>query len=178
MFGPITDRLIARAERRLGVPLDYVRRIAATDFRLLTRYNRIFGFLDPVRHLPPEAYNLARIRAARAADCGTCIEAEVNLARAAGIPAEVIASYLSDTGPAPGSPLADVAALTDAVVRDRIDAPEARDRLRAAYGEAGLIELAYAMNGAAMLPGIKRAMGFATACDATLMQRLTQKDAA
>ncbi|WP_275296365.1 hypothetical protein [Sulfitobacter mediterraneus] len=40
-------------------------------------------------------------------------------------------------------------------------------------GEAGLIELSYAMNGAALLPGIKRAMGYATTCNLSMMKALS-----
>jgi hypothetical protein len=61
--------------------------------------------------------------------------------------------------------------LADAVTSRREDHPEAREVIRAAFGEAGLVELAFAMNGAALLPGIKRSMGFATACDLNLLRR-------
>ena len=61
--------------------------------------------------------------------------------------------------------IAAVARLSDATVLTRVDAPDARDAVRMAYGDAGLIELSFAMNGAALLPGIKRAMGYAVACD-------------
>lgn len=172
MLGRVALRGIERAERRLGVELDYVRTIARTDLRLLLRYNRFFGFLDPRRHLPPEAYHAARVVGALAADCGTCLEAEVNLARRAGVPAEVVAALLRVGGEGLEPGVAAVARLARAVVGDRADDPEAREAVRTAYGEAGLIEAAYAMNGAALLPGVKRAMGHAIACDADLMRRL------
>ena len=171
MLSRLTLGLIARAERRLGVPLDYTRRIAQTDTRLLLRYNRIFGFLDPRRHLPPEAYHAARIRGALSADCGTCVEAEINLARAAGLSGTVIASILSGT--AEGD-LAPVIRLADAVTGARADDPEAREKIRARYGDRGLIELSFAMTGAALLPGIKRAMGHATTCDIATFRRLAE----
>ena len=166
----LAHKMITRAERRLGVALDYVHQIADTDIGLLTRYNRLFGFLDPVKHLPKEAYHTARLRGALAADCGTCVEAEVNLARKAKLPDALIRDIV--TGAPLPDPLTHVATLADAVTRDRVDAPEARAAIIEAYGEKGLIELSFAMNGAALLPGIKRAMGHATACDLSLMKRL------
>lgn len=159
--------LIGRAERKLGVALDYTRQIARTDLRLLTRYNRLFGFLDPNRNCPPEAYHAARLRGALSADCGTCVEAEMNLARRARLPDPLIRAIL--TGEGLPADLAAVVALADAVTGTRSDDPDARAAIVQAYGQAGLIELAYAMNGAALLPGIKRAMGHATACDLALM---------
>lgn len=166
----IAHKLITRAERRLGVGLDYVHRIAEADIGLLTRYNRLFGFPDPVKHLPKEAYHVTRLRGALAADCGTCVDAEVNLARKTKLPDALIRDILQ--GAALPDPLNRVAPLADAVIRDRVDAPAARAAIIDTYGDKGLIELSFAMNGAALLPGIKRAMGHATACDLSLMTRL------
>lgn len=166
----IFKHFIRATERRLGVGLDYVHHIARVNARLLMRYNKIFGLLDPRHHLSPEAYHLARMRGALAADCGTCVEAEVNLARAAGVSPDRVTAFLGDADLGDG--LNAVRRLADAVVRDRQDDPEARDAVRAAFGESGLIELSLAMNGAAMLPGIKRSLGYATACDIGLMRRI------
>ncbi|MEO0937856.1 MAG: hypothetical protein AAFY38_06855 [Pseudomonadota bacterium] len=157
--------MIGRAEERLGVALDYVREIAATDLGLLLRYNKIFGFLDPVRKVPPAAYHTARLRGAVAADCGTCVTAEINLAGLAGLPEALVDQVLSGHYDALPEDLAAVARLADSVVGRREDDAESRDAVRTHFGAAGLIELSFAMNGAALLPGIKRAMGYATACD-------------
>ncbi|WP_172328719.1 hypothetical protein [Mangrovicoccus sp. HB161399] len=161
MFGALSKALIARTESRLGVGFPYVRRIAETKTRLLLRYKKFIDFLDPNQDVPPEAYHLARIRGAMAAACADCVESEIARAKAAGLRESLIREFLTA---APGelpAPLDDVMRLADAVVRDRSDDPEARERVRAAFGEAGLIELAFAMNGAALIPGVKRAMGFA-----------------
>ena len=171
MGGPlarIAGALVGRAEARLGVPLDYVRHIAAVDLRLLRRYARVFGFLDPNRAAPADAYHAARLRAALAADCGTCLEAETNLARRAGMDGAAIAAVVKGEA---ADPLAAVIALTDAVIARREDDPGAREAIRDAYGEAALVELSFAMTGAALLPGIKRALGYATTCDPGAMRR-------
>ncbi|CTQ48787.1 hypothetical protein [Jannaschia donghaensis] len=161
--------MIDRAEARLGVSLAHVRAIANAGPGLLRRYNRIFGFLDPVNHLPADAHAAARLRGALAADCGSSVQAEVNLARRAGLtPATIDAILRAD--PDLPAPLPAIIRLSDAVVRDRIDDPDARAEVAHFYGQRGLIELSFAMNGAALLPGIKRAMGHATACDLQTMR--------
>ena len=167
----IASYMIGRAERRVGVPFDYVRQIAQTDLGLLGRYNRLFGFLDPNRKAPALAYHAARMRGAIAADCGTCVTAEINLARQAGISDQDADRILSGAYHALPAPVAAVAQLADAVVGRREDDPLARDMIRSAYGEAGLIELCFAMNGAALLPGIKRGMGHATSCDLSVLRK-------
>ncbi|MEP2715210.1 hypothetical protein [Pseudophaeobacter sp.] len=172
MFRLIARFLIRRAERRLNVSLDYTRVIAETDLGLLARYNKIFGFLDPNSHLPPEVYHAARLTGALAADCGSCVEAEINLARTAGLSKTLIRDILKEGMLTPE--LSAVVSLSRAVTLDRQDDPESREAIREAFGEAGLIELSFAMNGAALLPGIKRAMGHATSCNLGLMSGLDE----
>lgn len=171
MLRRIAAFMIRRAERRIGVEFGYIHEIARTDLGLLARYNRIFGLLDPNRHAPAAAYHAARLRGAIAADCGTCVEAEINLARHAGVEAALIDRLLAGEYAALPAELAAVAALADAVTARREDDPAARDTIRNAYGDAGLIELCLAMNGAALLPGVKRAMGHATTCDLALLRK-------
>lgn len=172
MLSKIAEFLIGRAERRIGVALDYTRKIAQTDFWLLSRYNRIFGFLDPNQKVPPDAYHTARLRGAIAADCGSCVTAEVNLARQAGLSAALIDQVLHATYDQLPAAIRATAQLSDAVAGRREDHPEARATIIESYGEAGLIELSFAMNGAAVLPGIKRAMGYATQCDLSVIARM------
>ena len=167
--------LIGHAETRLGVSLDYTRKIAETDIWLLIRYNKIFGFLDPNRNVPPAAYHVARLRGAVASDCGTCVTAEINLAKAAKVPASMIDEVLSGSYEKLPEEISAVAVLTDNTVGNRQDDTESRNTVRQYYGEAGLIELSYAMNGAALLPGIKRAMGYAVTCDLDMARKLSKK---
>lgn len=167
----IAAHLIQRAERRIGVRLDYAHEIAQTDLTLLSRYNRIFGFLDPNKKVPKVAYHTARLRGAIAADCGTCVEAEINLANQAGIDNATVGLVLrSDYSELPEE-VAAIARLADAVAGRREDDAEAREIIKRAYGDAGLIEVSFAMNGAALLPGIKRAMGYATICDMAILRK-------
>ena len=172
MLKRVARYLVNQAEKRIGVELDYAHRIAKTDFGLMMRYGRIFGFLDPNRHVPPLAYHAARIRGALASDCGTCVEAEVNLSKAAGIAPETIRALLMSDYSGLPKEIAAVARFADAVVSNRIDDPQARAEIQSAFGDAGLIEVCFAMNGAALLPGIKRGMGYATTCDLTRLRGL------
>lgn len=165
--------LIRREEKRIGVTFDYTHQIARTDLGLLLRYNKIFGFLNPNRKVPALAYHTARLRGAVAMDCGTCVEAEINLARLAGLSPEIVDHILGGHYAELEGPIAATARLTDAVIGQRTDDSDARQAIIAAYGDAGLIEISFAMNGAALLPGVKRAMGYATTCDLDLLRRVS-----
>lgn len=169
----IAAKLVARAETRIGVGLDYAHHIARTDFGLMSRYGKIFGFLDPNKQSTPLAYHTARLRGAIAADCGTCVEAEINLAKQAGIHPETIEQILSADYAELSDEISAVARLADAVVGRREDDPIARELVQKTFGDAGLIEISFAMNGAALLPGIKRSMGYATTCNLDILRMKT-----
>jgi len=170
MIVKIVKYLIGRSEARIGVKFDYVHKIDETDIGLLSRYNKIFGFLDPNRKVPPLAYHTARITGALSADCGTCVQAEINLAKNAGMENAIISKILHfDIDDFPPEIIA-TAQLAKSVTSERIDNPEARNIIQDTFGEKGLIEISFAMSGAALLPNVKRAMGYATACDINLMK--------
>lgn len=174
MIKGIFRHLLAQGEKRTGVKLDYARKIAAQDTGLFMRYGKVFGFLDPNKHVPVTAYHIARLCGALSADCGACVEAEINLARDAGVDSELISVVLAQQFDDLPVELSAVAKLSSAVTKACDDA-EAREVVVQHYGESGLIELAFAMNGAALLPGVKRAMGYATACDIDVMRRIAER---
>lgn len=171
MLKKIINHILSQNEKRIGVKLDYARKIVSVDTRLFMRYGKIFGFLDPRKHLSIEAYHASRLCGALSADCGSCVEAEINLAQNSGLSDEVINHILTKNLDALPDDIVSVVELSTAVTNFQ-DSPEAREKIIKYYGEKGLIELAFAMNGAALLPGIKRAMGYATACDLEILRRV------
>ena len=172
ILSAISIRFISAAENRLGVRLDYVRRIARLNTPLLLRYNRIFRILDPRKHLPADAYHTARLRAAMAADCGTCVEAEINLALQSGLTKEFLRSVMK--GQSNSAAISAIIALTDAVIRDCTDDGTARQTICDVYGEMALTELALVITQASALPSIKRTMGFATTCNMDSFRALNE----
>lgn len=174
MLKGIFQYFLTQGEKRTGVKLDYARKIAAQNTGLFLRYGKVFGFLDPNKHVPVTAYHVARLCGALSADCGSCVEAEINLAHSAGVDSEVISAVLAQSFDDLPVELSAVARLSSAVTKARDDA-EAREVVVQHYGESGLIELSFAMNGAALFPGVKRAMGYATACDIDLMRKMADR---
>lgn len=164
--------LVRQAEKRVGVDFDYTHKIADTNFGLLIRYGKIFGFMNPNQHTPALAYHAARLRGAISADCGTCVETEIRLAQIAKLDSKEIDLILTKEYASLPKEIAAVAELADSVTGARLDNPGARHIIREAYGEAGLIELSFAMTGASAVPGIKRAMGYATSCNIDTMRKL------
>ena len=160
MLRSVLRRSLDRTERQLGAPVDYLRYAAEHDPGGVVK----FALLQPAtghrRVLPADVYHAARIAATQEADCGTCVQVEVNAAREAGVDAETIRALLAGE---PSGPLAD--AVTFARMTVRGEDPEApRQRLRKRFGDRGVVEVALAVTTAQVYPTMKRALGFATAC--------------
>ena len=177
MIKSIAKHLIQNAEKQIGVSLDYVHYIAKTDISLLTRYNKIFAFLNPNKKIPALAYHTARLRGAIAADCGTCVEAEINLAKKAKLETETIKQVLAQDYENLPKEIAAIAKLADSILIEKSDNQEAREIIKEKFGDAGLIEISFAINGAALLPGIKKTLGYGTACDLNIIAQLPKEKA-
>lgn len=165
----IGNRLDAE-EHALGASLDYVRDMLHTS---LGAFFKFAMFLPLSRHrkaLPRTAYHVARIVATRDADCGTCVQIEVNLARSDDVPSDMIRSVLDEDVEALPDDLADVYRFAVAVVTAGGDEGALRERLRYRYGDDGLVELALAMASARVFPIVKRTLGYAKSCAAVQVE--------
>ncbi len=112
--------------------------------------------------LPLEAHWVAGISTTMAEDCGACAQLGLKMAVQQGVDRSLLRRLVEDAE-LPG-PLADVRAHARAVCAGEPDDPERAARLRAAYGDAGVAELAIAITGARMYPTIKRALSRSSVC--------------
>ena len=114
--------------------------------------------------LPHEPFHVARIAATREEDCGTCLQIEINLAKRDKVKPALIRACVNDRPDDLPEQLADVYRFATAVVKHTGDEEIYRERIREAYGEEGLIELAMAIAVCRVFPATKRALGFAKSC--------------
>jgi alkylhydroperoxidase family enzyme len=164
MMRSVVLKQIAAEERTLGESLDYVRHILRTSFRAFLKFMLFMPLSRHRRVLPAAPYHVARIVATRDADCGTCVQIEVNLARRDGIPPETIRAVLDERPDALPDDLADAYRFTAGVVGATGDEDATRERIRQRYGEEGLVEIGLAIASARVFPITKRALGYARAC--------------
>jgi alkylhydroperoxidase family enzyme len=151
-------------ERFTGVSADYLRHIARTSLPAFRRFARFFPLSRYRKALPADAAAVAKIVATRDEDCGTCVQIQVNLAKKAGVPADILRAAVNARPDDLPPDLADVYRFTVGVVEATGEEDALRDRLRARYGEEGLVELALAISSCRVYPITKRALGYATSC--------------
>ncbi|WP_457651567.1 carboxymuconolactone decarboxylase family protein [Rhodocaloribacter sp.] len=159
----IHRRLDAEAEH-LGGSMDYLRHIADTSLSAFFTFMRFMPLARRRRVLPEAAHAVAHLTAARAADCGDCVQIGVTMARRAGVSPEAIRAVLEGRSADLPAPLDDVAAFARAVLHREADPEPLRERLRARFGDEGLIELGFALASGGVFPVLKRTLGYDTAC--------------
>lgn len=165
MIQAIVNRQISKAERNLGVSLEYARYMARVSLPAFWRVARFTKLLQ-ARHSAAlrDALHVASIVSAMGDDCGSCVQIGVRLARRAGVERDVVAAVVHRESERLPADLRDVYHFADAVMANRDDQHELRERVRRRFGERGLVELSEAIAMHRVFPTLKRALGYATTC--------------
>jgi len=163
MLKTLVHRQIHRQEQDYEMSLAYLHHIAETSLSAIAAFALFMPMARYRRVVPAAAFHVAALVAVRAQDCGTCVQIGVNMARDEDVAAEVVRAVLQDRPDQLPAALAEVYRYARAVVQQQDDAA-LREQLRDRYGDAGLIDLAYALASAQVFPVVKRALGYGTAC--------------
>lgn len=116
------------------------------------------------KNVPLEAYYGAALTAAKAGDCGPCMQLGVKMAEAQGLDPKTIRAILeSDYASLSKEALLGVELAAATVARDGTG-DEARAEILRRWGRVGLVSLAYAIVGAQAYPTFKYAIGHGRAC--------------
>lgn len=116
------------------------------------------------KNVPPETYSGATLTAAKAADCGPCLQLGVMMAEAAGVNPDTIRAILErDYRRCSKETLLGVELALATIARDA-SGEEARAEILRRWGRAGLVSLAYGIVTAQAYPTFKYAIGHGHAC--------------
>lgn len=157
------NRRLNQAQQYLGVPVDEMRYILKHSVKAFLACGGLTKISQYHETLPADVYATAKVAAYRQEDCGSCLQITVNLARKAGVPAELIRDLITGRTEALAEPLRDVYQFAEELA-NRVDNPDLRERLRQRYGDEGMIAVALAITSARTFPTLKRALGYATSC--------------
>ncbi|MGD9857428.1 MAG: hypothetical protein AB7U20_20995 [Planctomycetaceae bacterium] len=160
----LIHRKLNAEERRLGESVDYLRHVVDVSPAMFLRFASIMPFANSRKVLPKDAWFVAQIVALQDADCGTCVQIAVNLARQSGVDPDLLQAALDGNLDDMPPEMAVIYRFTRAVVTAEEDDDALRETLRRRYGERGLIELSYAIAGSRIFPIVKRTLGYAKSC--------------
>lgn len=164
MLQPILNHQITKAEKDLGVPLDYVRYIAGVSFRSLWRLMKFTRLVQPHGGPYQRAQFVATIVAAQHDDCGSCVQIGVNLALKGGVERDVVRAVLAREPMRLPQDLRDVYEFAEAVLDNTPELDALRERVRGHFGSAGLVEISMAIAMHRVFPALKRGLGYAKSC--------------
>jgi alkylhydroperoxidase family enzyme len=164
MIRSIILRRLDKEEKKLGESVEYLRHVVRTSLGAFFAFVKFMKMAQYRKALPADAAAVAGLVATMHEDCGTCVQIGVHLARAQGVPAEVLRAVVERRPEALPEKLADVYRFAEKVCAASYDEGELRERVRAHYGEEGLVEMALAMASAKVFPVTKRALGYAVSC--------------
>ena len=164
MLGFMVKRKIRAKEKELGVSMDYAVEMYETAPDAFWAFSKIMPAAEHRSKIPPAPYHLARLVATRHADCGSCVQIVVNMAKADGVEPSVLKAALAGKVEELPESLRDVYRFAQAVVTQNGEDEAYRDRLRQVFGAEAVVELALAIAMCQVFPVLKRGLGHAKSC--------------
>lgn len=149
-------------------PLDYdatyMHGILETSTQALFKFMLAQGVNQHREGISKEALWAAKLVTIQHEDCGPCAQLVVNMALKDGVDAKLIRHVIARNSPQLPPIVVMTMHLTDAVLAHEA-CDEARDQLPTAFGEQGLVSLAFAISQTRTYPTLKRVLGFAHVCE-------------
>lgn len=166
----LARKLIANAERATGETADFMRDIHDASPAAFWKFGMFTAMARHKGPVPPEAVHAARIAAVMAEDCGPCLQTVVNYALGDKIDANVIRAAVIGDADALDTRTRTAFLFARAVAaRDPI-CDEYRQKIELWWGKEGAVELAFAIASTRVFPTVKRAMGYAQACQHVIIE--------
>jgi hypothetical protein len=106
----------------------------------------------------------AKLVGVLAEDCGPCTQLVADMAHRAGVPIDQIAAVLRGDPMAMSDDNALAWRFASAVFASWPELDELREKVRRRWGDKGVIELTFALQGSRLYPMVKRGLGFAKEC--------------
>ena len=164
MITALTEKQVARAEGKVGQPLEYLRYILAESQPAFWKLAMFIPLAEHRSAASPEAYAIAKLVAARHEDCGSCVEINAKQAREAGVEADIIHNTLTGNVATLPAELADVYRFARAVVTQAPETDTLRAELEWQLGRKAMIDLAFALASTRVFTTLRRALEFGTHC--------------
>lgn len=160
----LVNRMIDRAERRMGYDMDYLRALYAASPSAFHSFNKVSALSQHRRAAPADACNAARLVGALTEDCGPCTQIVVDMARAQGMADARIAAVIEGDLEAMGPEAALGYRFACAIIARLPEADTLREEVRRHWGDVGVVDLTLGAQFSRTYPMLKAGLGFAKSC--------------
>ena len=155
---------IAAFEREYDYDMGYARQILDASPQALIRFNRIMGFAQYRREVPPEAWYAAKLVGTLGEDCGPCTQLVAGMAEREGVDLVQIRAILRRDTAAMTPETALGFRFAQAALAHAAAADELRSEILRRWGDRALVSLAFALASAHIFPTLKYALGHGHSC--------------
>jgi alkylhydroperoxidase family enzyme len=170
MLKRILHRAIDAWTRPLGYDATYMHDILETSTPALLKFMLAQGVNLHRERISRDAHWTAKLVTIQHEDCGPCAQLVVNMALQDGVDPDLIRQVIARRVTKLPAIIVVTMNFTDAVLA-HAPCDHEREQLRAAFGDEGLVSLAFAISQTRTFPTIKRVLGYAHVCE-----RLTVED--
>lgn len=149
---------------RYDYDIGYMQHILDVSPRAFFGFARLMGLARHREAAPYSAIFAAKLVGARHEDCGPCLQLAADMAREARMDDDQINAVLANDPDAMNAATGLGYRFAMALVDLTDDLTCARDALRAAHGEKGVIDLTFAVQIGRMFPMMKNGLGYGQVC--------------
>lgn len=170
MLKGIIERMIRKQEIATGESADFLRDMYGAAPAGFWRFALFVPMSRFRTALPLDAACAVRIAAVHAEDCGPCLQTVINLSLAAGASPEVLRAAVAGDLAAMDERTRTAFEFARAIAARDIHAEDLRPVIERWWGKAGITEIALAIASTRVFPTVKRAMGYAQACQRVVIE--------
>lgn len=164
MFRFFVDRMLSRYSRQYDYDVSYMRELYRISPRGFFKFSKLAGAAMHCERASKDAYYAAKLAGALAEDCGPCVQLVVNMAREAGVSKNQIKAVLVRDFSAMNKDVAIGVRFAEAIIRRTDDEDEAREAVKAKWGDAGVVDLTFGAQIGRVFPMVKAGLGYARTC--------------
>lgn len=161
--------MIDRFGRKYDYDVSYMRAMLDASPEAFFKFIAVTKLSLHAEAAPKDAVFAAKLVGTLIEDCGPCTQLVADMAREAGVADDVIAAILSRDESAMSADAAIGYLFADAVARRSDDEDAARERVRTAWGEKGVIDLTFALQISRLYPMTKAGLGYAKTCSRVMI---------
>jgi hypothetical protein len=164
MLSWLARRYLKRMGARYEYDVSYMLYMLDHSPRAFFSFAKLFPLAQHRESAPRDAVMAAKLMGAMFEDCGPCTQLVVNFAREQHVDPAQVEAVLRREAPAMNANVALAFRFADAVLNRSFDEDDARDAVRAKWGEKGVIDLTLSLQIGRIFPMVKAGLGYAKEC--------------
>jgi hypothetical protein len=163
-FRPLVLAGLRRYGRRYDYDTSYLEAVLDRAPAAFLLFSGILPIASYRSTAPASAWFAAKLVGAVSEDCGPCTQLVVNMAREAGVPGEALRAVLERDAAAMDDDVSVAVRFAEAVIGRTADEDDAREAVRARWGDGGVVDLALGIAVGRVFPMTKAGLGYAKEC--------------